>query len=152
MIRRLQFLVVAVVLLIAAFSTGLAFLFYVVYLGLLAIGGSYVLTRFGLADLEAGYRVDHRQGHVGDDLRTTYSISNASRLAQAVAGGLQPDRSAGAAARPGSGPALVGPAILGRDRAADAARHVPHRADGRPDGRSVRLLRGGGHGRAGRRS
>jgi uncharacterized protein (DUF58 family) len=79
-IRRLQFLIVAVVLLIAAFSTGLAFLFYVVYLGLLAIGGSYVLTRFGLADLEAGYRVDHRQGHVGDDMRTTYSISNASGL------------------------------------------------------------------------
>jgi uncharacterized protein (DUF58 family) len=79
-IRRLQFLIVAVVLLIAAFSTGLGFLFYVVYLGLLAIGGSYVLTRFGLADLEAGYRVDHRQGHVGDDMRTTYSISNASGL------------------------------------------------------------------------
>ena len=78
MIRRLQFLIVAVVLLVAAFSTGLGFLFYVVYLGLLAIGGSYVLTRFGLADLEAGYRVDHRQGHVGDDLRSTYSISNAS--------------------------------------------------------------------------
>ena len=80
MIRRLQCLIVAVVLLIAAFSTGLPFLFYVVYLGLLAVGGSYVLTRFGLADLEAGYRVDHRQGHVGDDLRTTYSISNASGL------------------------------------------------------------------------
>jgi uncharacterized protein (DUF58 family) len=79
-IRRLQFLVVALVLVLAAFSTGLPFLFYVVYLGLLAVGGSYVLTRFGLADLEAGYRVDHRQGHVGDDLRTTYSISNTSRL------------------------------------------------------------------------
>jgi uncharacterized protein (DUF58 family) len=79
-IRRLQFLIVAVVVLIAAFSTGLSFLFYIVYLCLLAIGGSYALTRFGLADLEAGYRVDHRQGHVGDDLRTTYSISNASRL------------------------------------------------------------------------
>ncbi len=80
MIRRLEFLLVAVTLLIAAFSSGLPFLFYVVYLGLLAIGGSYVLTRSGLADLEAGYRVDHRQGHVGDDLRTTYSISNTSRL------------------------------------------------------------------------
>ena len=80
MIRRLQFLLVAVILLIAAFSSGLSFLFYVVYLGLLAIGGSYVLTRYGLADLEAGYRVDHRQAHVGDDLRTTYSISNASGL------------------------------------------------------------------------
>ena len=80
MIRRLQFLIVAVALLVAAFSTGLSFLFYVVYLGLLAIGGSYILTRFGLADLEAGYRVDHRQGHVGDDMRTTYSISNSSSL------------------------------------------------------------------------
>ena len=80
MIRRLQFLIVAVALLVAAFSTGLGFLFYVVYLGLLAVGGSYVLTRFGLADLEAGYRVDHRQGHVGDELWTTYSISNASGL------------------------------------------------------------------------
>jgi len=79
-IRRLQFLMVAAVLVVAAFSTGQAFLFYIVYLGLLAVGGSYVLTRFGLADLEAGYRVDHRQGHVGDDLRTTYSISNASSL------------------------------------------------------------------------
>jgi uncharacterized protein (DUF58 family) len=79
-IRRLQFLIVAVALLVAAFSTGLGFLFYVVYLGILAVGGSYVLTRFGLADLEAGYRVDHRQGHVGEELRTTYSISNASGL------------------------------------------------------------------------
>jgi uncharacterized protein (DUF58 family) len=79
-IRRLQFLIVSVILILAAFTSGLAFLFYVVYLGLLAVGGSYVLTRFGLADLEAGYRVDHRQGHVGEDLRTTYSISNASRL------------------------------------------------------------------------
>jgi uncharacterized protein (DUF58 family) len=79
-IRRLQFLIVATALLVAAFASGLQFLFYVVYLGLLAIGGSYVLTRLGLADLEAGYRVDHRQGHVGEDLRTTYSISNTSRV------------------------------------------------------------------------
>ena len=80
MIRRIQFLMVAAALLIAAFSTGIPFLFYIVYLGFLAVGGSYILTRFGLADLEAGYRVDHRQAHVGEDLRTTYSISNASRL------------------------------------------------------------------------
>ena len=66
MIRRLQFLIVAVVLLVAAFSTGLGFLFYVVYLGLLAVGGSYVLTRFGLADLEAGavLAVLSRQGEL----------------------------------------------------------------------------------------
>ena len=33
MIRRLQALVVAIVLLVAAFSTGLPFLFYLLYLG-----------------------------------------------------------------------------------------------------------------------
>jgi uncharacterized protein (DUF58 family) len=79
-IRRLQFVTIAIALLVAAFATGTPFLFYVVYLGFLAVGGSYVLTRFGLADLEAGYRVDHRQGHVGDDMKATYSVSNASRL------------------------------------------------------------------------
>jgi uncharacterized protein (DUF58 family) len=79
-IRRIQFMIVAIVISMAAFTTGLPFLFYMVYLGLLAVGGSYVLTRFGLADLEAGYRVDHKQGHVGDDLRTTYSIQNVSGL------------------------------------------------------------------------
>jgi hypothetical protein len=40
--------------LIAAFSTGATFLFFLVYLGILVIGGAYVVTRFGLADLEAG--------------------------------------------------------------------------------------------------
>jgi uncharacterized protein (DUF58 family) len=80
MIRAFQFLVVSIVLIASAFATGLQFLFFVVYLGIIGIGGSYVLTRAGLADLEAGYRVDHRQGHVGDDMRTTYSISNQSRL------------------------------------------------------------------------
>ncbi len=80
MIRKLQFLIIAVVLIVASFATGLPFLFFIVYVSLLAVGGSYVLTRFGLADLEAGYRVDHRQGHVGDDLRTTYSISNTGGL------------------------------------------------------------------------
>ena len=57
MLRRLQLLVLAVVLVVAAFSTGLPFLFYLVYLGLLVGGGSYVLTRLGLSDLEAGYAV-----------------------------------------------------------------------------------------------
>ena len=70
MIRRFQLLVIAAILLIAAFSTGLAFLFYLVYLAILVVGGAYVLTRLGLADLEAGYAVDQLSGHVGDDSRS----------------------------------------------------------------------------------
>ena len=53
MIRKLELLIVAVVLVVAAFSTALPFLFYLLYLAILVIGGSYVLVRLGLTDLNA---------------------------------------------------------------------------------------------------
>ncbi|HEU0244627.1 MAG TPA: DUF58 domain-containing protein [Candidatus Limnocylindrales bacterium] len=80
MFRRFQLLILAVVLIVAAFSTGLPFLFFLVYLGLLVGGGSYILTRLGLADLEAGYAVSQLSGHVGDKLRVTYTLRNTGRL------------------------------------------------------------------------
>lgn len=79
MLRRLQLLVVGAAIAIAAFSTGLSFLFYLVYLAIIVIGGSYVLTRLGLADLEAGYAVSQLHGHVGEQLRVTYTLRNGSR-------------------------------------------------------------------------
>jgi uncharacterized protein (DUF58 family) len=79
-IRKLQLLLLAVVIVVAAFSTGLTFLFYLVYLGLLIVGGSYVLTRLGLSDLEAGYAVSQLSGHVGDWVKVTYTLRNTSRL------------------------------------------------------------------------
>ena len=80
MLRRLQFLILAIVLVVAAFSTGLPFLFFLLYVGLLVGGGSYVLTRLGLSDLEAGYAVSQLSGHVGDRLRITYTLRNTGRL------------------------------------------------------------------------
>ncbi len=80
MIRRFQLILIAAILLIAAFSTELGFLFYLVYLSILVIGGSYILTHFGLADLEAGYAVSQLTGHVGDRLQITYTLRNTSRL------------------------------------------------------------------------
>lgn len=80
MIRRLELLALAAALVVAAFSTGLPFLFYLLYLAILIVGGSYVLTRLGLADLEAGYAVGQLQGHVGEQLRVTYTLRNAGRL------------------------------------------------------------------------
>ncbi len=80
MLRRLQLLVLVVVLVVAAFSTGLPFLFFLVYVGLLVGGGSYVLTRLGLSDLEAGYAVSQLTGHVGDRLRVTYTLRNTGRM------------------------------------------------------------------------
>ena len=80
MLRRLQGLILATILVVAAFSTGLPFLFYLLYLAILVVGGSYVLVRLGLSDLEAGYAVSQLHGHVGDRLRVTYTLHNASRL------------------------------------------------------------------------
>ena len=79
-LRHLPYLVVGGLLLVAAFSTGYDFLFYLVYLGFLVIGGSYLVTRNGLSDLEAGYAVNQIHAHVGDQLRTTYTLRNTSRL------------------------------------------------------------------------
>jgi uncharacterized protein (DUF58 family) len=78
--RRLQLFAIGAILLIAAFSTGLDFLFYLVYLAILVVGGSYVVTRLGLSDLEAGYAVSQLHGHVGDRLKVTYTLRNTSRL------------------------------------------------------------------------
>jgi uncharacterized protein (DUF58 family) len=80
MLRRIQLLAIGAVLLIAAFSSGEEFLFYLVYLAILVVGGSYVLTRLGLSDLEAGYAVNQLSGHVGDRLRVTYTLRNTSRV------------------------------------------------------------------------
>ena len=80
MLRRLEILVVGAVLLVGAFATGADFLFFLVYLVLLVVGGAYLLSRFGLADLEAGYALDRTHGHVGEQLRATYTLRNVSRL------------------------------------------------------------------------
>ena len=78
--RRIQLLVVAIVLLVAALSTGAQLLFFLVYLAIIVVGGSYVVTRFGLADLEAGYVLDRLHARAGDMLRATYTVRNTSRL------------------------------------------------------------------------
>ncbi len=80
MVRRLEVGFVGGVLLVAAFSTGYSFLFYLVYLVAVVVGGSYVLTRLGLTDLEAGYAVNRLYGHVGEQLKVTYTVRQASRL------------------------------------------------------------------------
>jgi uncharacterized protein (DUF58 family) len=80
MFRRLQAIALATILIVAAFSTGYDFLFYLLYLGILIVGGSYVLVRLGLSDLEAGYAVSQLHGHVGDRMKVTYTLRNNSRL------------------------------------------------------------------------
>ena len=80
MLRRIQVLALGALLLIVALSTGAPFLFFLVYLAILIVGGSYVVTRFGLADLEAGYVLDRLHAQAGDVLRASYTVRNTSRL------------------------------------------------------------------------
>jgi uncharacterized protein (DUF58 family) len=80
MFRRLELFVLGAILILAAFSTGQEFLFYLVYLAMLVVGGSYVLTRLGLTDLEAGYAVNQLSGHVGERIRVTYTLRSTSRV------------------------------------------------------------------------
>lgn len=80
MIRRIELAIIALVIIVAALSTGAQFLYFLIYLGILVVGGSYVVTRFGLADLEAGYVLDRLHAQTGDILRASYTVRNTSRL------------------------------------------------------------------------
>ena len=80
MIRRIPLILLAGILVVVALSTGYPFLFFILYLLLLVIGGAYLLTRVGLSDLEAGYALDRLAAHVGEELRVTYTLRNVSRL------------------------------------------------------------------------
>jgi len=80
MLRRIELAVLALIIVVAALSTGAQWLFFLVYLGILVVGGSYVVTRFGLADLEAGYVLDRLHAQTGDILRASYTVRNTSRL------------------------------------------------------------------------
>ena len=149
MIRRIELLAVAIVLVVAAFSTGLPFLFYLLYLAILVGGGSYVLTRLGLSDLEAGYAVGQLQGHVGEQLRVTYTLRNAGRLPKPWLEVHNPTSLPVAIPGGRSRSGHRGRAELDRQGPAHPARPLPDRAAPGPDRRPVRLLRGFGDGRPG---
>lgn len=75
--RQLRFVFLGTVLVVAAFSTGISFLFFLVYLlgGLLV--AAWLYARRGLNGLRAGYQVANPRAQVGDTLRALYRIDNA---------------------------------------------------------------------------
>jgi uncharacterized protein (DUF58 family) len=77
---RLLFLVTALV--VAAFSTGLSFLFFLVYLTLALLVGSWLYARRGLQHVRADYRVLNPRTHVGEVLQAVYRVENHDRLAK----------------------------------------------------------------------
>jgi uncharacterized protein (DUF58 family) len=77
--RQLRFVFLGTVLVVAAFSTGINFLFFLVYLlGALLLGAWYFARR-GLQGLRAGYYVMNPRAQVGDVLQAIYRVDNDTR-------------------------------------------------------------------------
>jgi hypothetical protein len=69
---RLLFLVTALV--VAAFSTGIPELFFLVYLTGAVLLGSWLYARRGLRGVRADYRVLNPRTHVGEVLQAMYRV------------------------------------------------------------------------------
>jgi len=72
--HHLRLLFLGTALVVAAFSTGIEFLFFLTYL-FAAIGiGSWLYARRGLRDVRADYRVLNPRTHVGEVLQAIYRV------------------------------------------------------------------------------
>jgi uncharacterized protein (DUF58 family) len=78
--NHIGLVLVVLVLVVAAFSTGAQHLHFLVYLGGLVVAVAYLGARRGLAGLEAGSWLDRRHASVGDVLTITYTLRNPGRL------------------------------------------------------------------------
>lgn len=77
--RQLRFVFLGTVLVVAAFSTGINFLFFLVYLLGALLLAAWFFARRGLQGLRAGYHVLNPRAQVGDVLQAIYRIDNDTR-------------------------------------------------------------------------
>ncbi len=80
--RQLRAVFIGTVLVVAAFSTGIDFLFFLVYLLAGLLLGSWFYARRGLRGLRAGYHVLNPRAQVGDMLQGVYRLDNDARWAK----------------------------------------------------------------------
>ena len=80
--RHLRLLFLATALVVAAFSTGIDFLFFLVYLTAAILAGSWFYARRGLTGVRADYRVLNPRTHVGEVLQAMYRVENHDRLSK----------------------------------------------------------------------
>src|SRR6202521_2944976 len=80
--RQLRAVFIGTALVVAAFSTGISFLFFLVYLMATLLIASRWYARSGLRGLRAGYHALNSRSHVGDTLEAVYRIDNDSRWAK----------------------------------------------------------------------
>ncbi|MGH2429379.1 MAG: DUF58 domain-containing protein [Candidatus Limnocylindria bacterium] len=77
--RHLRLLFLGTVLVVAAFSTGIDFLFFLTYLLAAIVIGSWLYARRGLRDVRADYRVLNPRAHAGEVLQAIYRVENHDR-------------------------------------------------------------------------
>lgn len=77
--RQLRFVFLGTVLVVAAFSTGITFLFFLLYLLAALLIGSWWYARRGLAGVRAGYHVLNPRAQVGEVLQAVYRVDNATK-------------------------------------------------------------------------
>ena len=80
MIRRLQVIVLGVVLAVAALATGRLSLTFLFYLLLVVVGGSWLVSRMSLRGLEAGFALDRQTAQVGETMTVSYTVRDRSHL------------------------------------------------------------------------
>lgn len=74
--RQLRLVFAGTVLVVAAFSTGIDFLFFLVYLLAILLIAAWVYSRRGLTGVRAGYHVVNPRAHVGETLQGIYRLDN----------------------------------------------------------------------------
>lgn len=80
--RHLRLLFVITALVVAAFSTGIDFLFFLVYLTAALLIGAWLYARRGLRGVRADYRVLNPRTHVGEVLQAMYRVENHDRMSK----------------------------------------------------------------------
>lgn len=79
LLKQLRFVFLGTVLVVAAFSTGIPFLFFLMYLCAALLLGAWVYARNGLRGIRAGYHVVNPRAHVGEVLQAVYRVDNSAR-------------------------------------------------------------------------
>jgi uncharacterized protein (DUF58 family) len=76
LVKQLRFVFIGTILVVAAFSTGISFLFFLMYLTAALLAGAWFYARNGLRGVKAGYHVLNPRAHVGEVLEGVYRIDN----------------------------------------------------------------------------
>ena len=79
LVRQLRFVFLGTVLVVAAFSTGIPFLFFLAYLLAALILGARWYARRGLRGVRAGYHVLNPRAQVGEVLQAVYRVDNQTK-------------------------------------------------------------------------